>query len=193
MFPSDAAYNRGQLQLAADQGGPGRHLLGGRLLQFFEAALNLVLPTKVDLAKGFEIRLKDGKRISQVAYRDLLGGIRASGQLRQALLKETDDDDEWIPNPKQTRTSFPLLMDAQTFATWSELLGHMEIAVPRADAARRRGELPGVAQRARSFGRHLRTRPGHRREEPVHRSDPRAAAAGRAQGALPARRPRRGR
>ncbi len=94
--------------------------------QFFEAAVNLVLSYEVDLAKGFDVRLKDRDRIAKVAYRSLLGGLRASAQLRQALLKETDDDDEWIPNPKQTQSSFPLLMDAQTFATWGELLGHMD-------------------------------------------------------------------
>jgi hypothetical protein len=95
-------------------------------LQFLEAALNLVLSYEVNLDQGFAIRLKDPARIAKVAHPRLLGGIRTSGLLRQALLKETDDDDEWIPNPKQTRTSFPLVMDAQTFDTWGQLLGHME-------------------------------------------------------------------
>jgi len=128
MFPSDAAYNEDNFSSPQIKVDRADIYWGIAYLQFFEAALNLVLSYEVgvDPAKGFEVRLKDGKRISQVAYRDLLGGIRASGQLRQALLKETDDDDEWIPNPKQTRTSFPLLMDAQTFDTWGQLLGHME-------------------------------------------------------------------
>jgi hypothetical protein len=126
MFPSDAAYNEDNFSSPQINVDRADIYWAVAYLQFFEAALNLVLSYEVDLAKGFEVRLKDGKRISQVAYRDLLGGMRASAQLRQALLKETDDDDEWIPNPKQTRTSFPLLMDAQTFATWGELLGHMD-------------------------------------------------------------------
>lgn len=95
-------------------------------LQFAETLLNTVLAYDVDLSQGFQVRLRDAGRITKVAYQNLLGGLRASALLRQSLLKETDDDDEWIPNPKQVRTSFPLLLDAQTFATWGELLGHME-------------------------------------------------------------------
>jgi hypothetical protein len=56
----------------------------------------------------------------------MLEGIRHSKLLRAALLKESDDQDEWIPNPRQRNTSFPLVMDPQTFATWDELLGHMD-------------------------------------------------------------------
>jgi hypothetical protein len=126
MFFSDDAYyedNFSSPQIKVDH---ADIYWAAAYMQFLEAALNLVLSYEVDLAKGFEVRLKDGERVAKVAYRNLLGGLRASAQLRQALLKETDDDDEWIPNPKQTRTSFPLVMDAQTFATWGELLGHME-------------------------------------------------------------------
>ena len=95
-------------------------------LQFAETLLNTVLAYEYDLSQGFQIRLRDPDRIRKLAYQNLLGGLRASALLRQSLAKETDDDDEWIPNPKQVRTSFPLLLDAQTFATWGELLGHME-------------------------------------------------------------------
>lgn len=96
-------------------------------LQFAETLLNTVLAYEVDLSQGgFQVRLRDPARIAKRAHQNLLGGLRASALLRQSLLKETDDDDEWIPSPKQVRTSFPLLMDAQTFATWGELLGHME-------------------------------------------------------------------
>jgi len=125
-FGSPAAYHEAQFvspQIKLDRADA---LWAAAYLQFLEAALNLVLSYEVNLEQGFAIRLKDPARIAKVAHRNLLGGIRASNQVRQALLKETDDDDEWIPNPKQTRTSFPLLMDAQTFATWGELLGHME-------------------------------------------------------------------
>jgi len=95
-------------------------------LRFIESALNLVLAYDYELEGTFTVRLRDRERVAKRSYGDLLGGIRASGQLRQALLKETDDEDEWIPSPRQARTSFPLVMDAQTFATWGELLGHME-------------------------------------------------------------------
>jgi hypothetical protein len=125
-FPSEAAYNEDNFSSPQIRVDRADIYWAAAYLQFFEAAVNLLLSYEVDFARGFEVRLKDGNRIAKVAYRDLLGGLRASAQLRQALLKETDDDDEWIPNPKQARSSFPLLMDAQTFATWGELLGHME-------------------------------------------------------------------
>ena len=94
--------------------------------QFAEAMLNLVLAYEIDPSKASEIRLRDRTRITNVAYKNVLEGIRYSGKLRESLLKETDDDDEWIPNPRQVRTSFPLVMDEQTFATWEALLDHMD-------------------------------------------------------------------
>jgi hypothetical protein len=91
-------------------------------LRFIESALNLVLSYDYDLEGAFTVRLRDRQRVAKLAYAHLLAGIRTSGQLRQALLKETDDDDEWIPNSSQARTSFPLVMDVQTFATWVSCL-----------------------------------------------------------------------
>lgn len=95
-------------------------------LHFGRGALNLLLSYDIDLTNDFRITLKDAGRVRTRAYPHMLAGIRHSTLLRGALLKETDDQDEWIPNPKQQQTSFPLVMDPQTFATWGELLGHME-------------------------------------------------------------------
>lgn len=95
-------------------------------LNFGQAAFNMVLSYEIELAGDFRIRLRDAERVRKRAYPRLLEGLRQSGALRAALTKETDDDDEWIPNPKQRRTSFPLIMDVQTFTTWGALLGHME-------------------------------------------------------------------
>ena len=41
-------------------------------------------------------------------------------------MEETDDDGEWIANPKQKNTTFPLVMDAQTFESWTGLLQELE-------------------------------------------------------------------
>ena len=112
---------------------------------FAEGMLNLLLSYEVKLDQGFDIRLKDAARVSKVAYRNVLEGIKASAKLRETLLKETDDEDEWIPNPRQVKTSFPLLMDEQTFATWGELLGHM-------DKLFRGKTLLGGAVRSQEFG-----------------------------------------
>src|SRR5262249_17648607 len=93
---------------------------------FVEGALNLRLAYEVSVEKGFDVRLNEGASVSRVAYKNILDGLKASSMLRQALLKETDDNDEWIPSPRQVNTSFPLLMDEQTFTTWGALLGHMD-------------------------------------------------------------------
>jgi hypothetical protein len=95
-------------------------------LHFGRAAAHLVLSYDIQLGSEPRITLKDAGRVRTRAYRHLLEGVRHSSVLRAALLKETDDEDEWIPNPKQQRTSFPLLMDPQTFTTWGLLLGHLE-------------------------------------------------------------------
>lgn len=123
---SEAAYHEAQFV------SPRIHVDRSDLLwaiaycNFAEGVLNLVLAYEVTMDQRFDVRLKDPARVTRVAYRNILDGLKASARLRETLLKETDDDDEWIPNPKQVKTSFPLLMDAQTFATWGELLGHMD-------------------------------------------------------------------
>lgn len=126
MFASVAAYHEAQFvspRIRLDRSDLRWAIAYGN---FFEGALNLVLAYEVNVEKGFEIRLKDAARVTRVAYKNILEGIKSSAKLREALLKETDDDDEWIPNPRQVKTTFPLLMDAQTFVTWGELLGHMD-------------------------------------------------------------------
>jgi hypothetical protein len=94
---------------------------------FTEAVLNLVLSYDVHSDQdGQRIELKDRGRIAKIAYRNLLDGLRYSTGLREMLALETDDDAEWIANPKQVNTSFPLVMDEQTFTTWGALLGHLD-------------------------------------------------------------------
>ena len=92
---------------------------------FVEAALHLVLA--YDYEGGLErIALRDAERIRTHAHRRLAEGIRVSMRLRQALLEEKDDDREWIANPRQGDTAFPLVMDEQTFATWGRLLDELQ-------------------------------------------------------------------
>ena len=93
---------------------------------FAEAALNLLLAYDISLAPQ-RVELRDPERIRVRAYRGLLQGIAYSKRLRESLAAETDDDAEWIPNPRQANTAFPLVMDAQTFVTWGELLAHLEL------------------------------------------------------------------
>ena len=95
---------------------------------FAEAALNLVLAYDAQTAPGrLRLELRDAERVRGVAYRNLQQGLQYSRRLRESLMQETDDDAEWIPSPKQVNTSFPLVMDAGTFATWGELLRHLDL------------------------------------------------------------------
>lgn len=93
---------------------------------FVEAAINVVLAYDWDPARGLDASLLDPVRIRTIAYPRLLEGIRYSMKLRESLLSETTDDREWVPNPRQVNTSFPLVMDKQTFATWGTLLAEMD-------------------------------------------------------------------
>src|SRR5262249_1449509 len=88
---------------------------------FAEAALHLALSyERAPTGDGFV--LVDAARVRTQARTRLREGLRYSQRLRRALLEETDDDREWIANPRQKDTGIPLVMDAQTFATWGEVL-----------------------------------------------------------------------
>jgi len=93
---------------------------------FAEAAMNLVLAYDLGGPGIDSLVLVDAERVRKVAYRRLLEGVRQSVMLRASLLRETDDDLEWIANPRQSNTSFPLVMDETTFATWASLLDEVQ-------------------------------------------------------------------
>jgi hypothetical protein len=120
---------------------------------FAEAALNLVLAYDFDpRAQG--IVLVDAKRVQGPAYARLVDGIRRSKRLRESLLAETDDDREWIPNPRQHDTAFPLAMDAQTFATWGRLLDELQRLLDGRSllGGKIDGARPGTATADLTFG-----------------------------------------
>jgi hypothetical protein len=45
-------------------------------------------------------------------------GLETSDRMRHAVLAETDDEQEWIANPQQRQSVFPLVLDAEDFQTW---------------------------------------------------------------------------
>jgi hypothetical protein len=49
-------------------------------------------------------------------------GMATSLALRESVLAETDNDYEWIPNPKQSNSAFPLLLEQADFDTWGQML-----------------------------------------------------------------------
>lgn len=49
-------------------------------------------------------------------------GLETSDRMRHAVLAETDDKQEWIANPQQRHSVFPLVLDAEDFSTWREVM-----------------------------------------------------------------------
>ena len=49
----------------------------------------------------------------------VLAGLEFSDQSRLQYLAETDDDREWVPNPKQKNYAMPLPVDAKLYDTWA--------------------------------------------------------------------------
>lgn len=71
-----------------------------------------------------QIRLvdADGMRRAQALFAE---GLRTSERMRVAALGETDDDQEWLPNPRQADTVFPVPLDATDFRIWEGMLAHL--------------------------------------------------------------------
>ena len=69
----------------------------------------------------FEIRLSRPELL-KTAHQLIGKGIDTSEKMRQSVLAETSNDEEWIGNPKQTASVFPIELDAQDFVTWGLIL-----------------------------------------------------------------------
>lgn len=68
------------------------------------------------------IPLIDAGRVKH-ARELILAGVAYADRCRAAYLAETDDDREWVPNPKQQSHPIPLPMDATIYATWAAVTG----------------------------------------------------------------------
>lgn len=60
------------------------------------------------------------------AHSLISNGLSTSLAMRQSALAETDNDHEWIPNPLQTDSAFPLLLDQADFDTWGQILSEVQ-------------------------------------------------------------------
>ncbi len=84
------------------------------------------------------------------AHQLLVSGMQTSEKMRRAVLAETDDDLEWIANPRQANTVFPVPMDDADFRVWGELMAHLiplsqgRTLLPRAD--KMAGDLDALAR-----------------------------------------------
>jgi hypothetical protein len=55
----------------------------------------------------------------------MVRGFRTSELMRRSVLAETDDDHEWIGNPGQHSSVFPLALDQEDFKVWGEVLAYV--------------------------------------------------------------------
>ncbi len=106
------------------------------MVAFQRAGLNLVLAYDwTELDKLFEIplfgktpdnlviriKLLEPERIT-AARSLILTGLDHSDRERKAYLAETDDDREWVPNPRQNSSPVPLPVDEALYDTWAGIV-----------------------------------------------------------------------
>lgn len=102
-------------------------------VSFERAALDVVLAydlggvneARVARHKRIVLRLVDPDRIAQ-ARRRILEGLEQSDASRRAYLAETDDDREWVPNPRQKSHPMPLPVDQALYDTWEGVVGDLQ-------------------------------------------------------------------
>jgi hypothetical protein len=93
---------------------------------FAEALVEAVLAYTVrkDEFSSSAIELKDPDGLKR-ARQLLVKGFSESEKMRRMVVAETDNDQEWIANPNQADTVFPIHLDEQDFRVWGELMGHV--------------------------------------------------------------------
>ncbi|MFO0754925.1 MAG: hypothetical protein U0359_00420 [Byssovorax sp.] len=77
---------------------------------------------KRDMPERITLRLVDRGRVGD-ARDKILEGLNFSDGARKRYLAETDDDREWVPNPRQKSHPMPLPVDALLYQTWEGVLG----------------------------------------------------------------------
>ncbi|MDP3669217.1 MAG: hypothetical protein Q8R69_05970 [Telluria sp.] len=92
--------------------------------RFLEAALaNL---RAFDLHPGGQGIVLARPALLKLAHRFIQAGLGLSGQMRKSVLAERDDNEEWIANPQQASSVFPLALDGNDFVTWGEILTQLD-------------------------------------------------------------------
>lgn len=119
---------------------------------FQRAAIDLLLAwdwTGVDplLRRG----RKPDRIVIRLAHRDrfdrgrelLLKGLEYTDACRRSYLAETDDEREWVPNPRQQDHPMPLPVDAALYETWEGVVRDLRSLV-RGDEGLHLGELAAL-------------------------------------------------
>ncbi len=94
--------------------------------QFAEGAVETVLAYTLDLkAPGDKIVvLAEPARLKQ-AHRLIADGMATSRRMLDSVQAEKDDDEEWIANPRQRNSVFPLPLDEGSFKLWRDILAEL--------------------------------------------------------------------
>lgn len=74
------------------------------------------------------LKLRDGKKLA-AAQQLLLEGLAHAERCRQLVLAETDDEREWLPNPRQKNQLLPLPVDDALFESWRGVLADVRALV----------------------------------------------------------------
>jgi hypothetical protein len=74
-----------------------------------------------DIPPDFTLRLVDKGPIKR-AKTLILDGLAAAERSRKLYLAETDDMNEWVPNPRQHNHPLPLPVDDALYETWGQVL-----------------------------------------------------------------------
>ena len=101
----------------------------------------------VGLLKGgtFTLRLDDKQHVTR-ARALILAGLDHADRARDEILRESDDDREWLPNPRQKSHPLPLPVDDTLFATWQGVVEDLRRLV--------RGDEGLSVSEAAQLGRH---------------------------------------
>jgi hypothetical protein len=98
------------------------------MVSFQRAAIEVILAYQweeidrllIGLVKGggsFTLRIGDKQHVTR-AKALVLAGLDHADRSRVEILRESDDDREWLPNPRQKSHPLPLPVDDALFATW---------------------------------------------------------------------------
>ncbi|MBN2358038.1 MAG: hypothetical protein JXR83_01205 [Deltaproteobacteria bacterium] len=106
-------------------------------LSFQRAAIDLALAydwTQIEtLLKDSDperpaIKLTSRERVAK-SKQLILDGLDLAEQARQAYLAETDDEREWLPNPRQKDHPLPLPVDAVLYQTWGDVIADVRLLI----------------------------------------------------------------
>ncbi len=83
------------------------------------------LGRRKDAPTVLTFKLRD-KNIVHKAKQLILDGLSYADKSRELYLEETDDDREWLPNPRQKNHPMPLPVDEQLYETWKVIIRDLQ-------------------------------------------------------------------